>query len=140
MPFGVTGTRQGCLDIAQAEGLYQAMHEQAGQHEWFHHGDCIGVDAQAHDIALEFDLRVHIHPPVGRRLRAFCQGAHLISPPKPQMDRNRDIVVESDHLIVVPPGAEHSFPRSGTWATYRIARRLSIPTTIIYPGGAVVEQ
>jgi hypothetical protein len=139
MPFGITGTRQGCLDPKQAEGMYRAMFEQAQHHEWFHHGDCIGVDAEAHKIAVEFDVRVHIHPAVGRRLRAFCQG-DLVSPPKSAMDRNRDIVVESDHLIVVPPGAEKDFPRSGTWATYRIARRLSIPTTIIYPGGAVVEQ
>lgn len=59
-----------------------------------HHGDCIGADEEAHEIALSMGIRIVIHPPTDPKKRAFCR-AHEMREPKPYLDRNHDIVDES---------------------------------------------
>lgn len=133
MPLGITGARTGA-DDAQIAELWKVMRGKAMRYKDFHHGDCIGVDAQAHVIAEELGLRVTIHPPTDSTYRANCR-ADITLPPKPYRDRNLSIVLAVSHLIVVPSGLEEDQDRSGTWQTYRMAKRMAKPITIIYPGG-----
>lgn len=133
--YGFTGTQHGMTadqQLALDELLALAAPER------FHHGDCIGADAQAHVAALVHAREVWIHPPTDDRKRAWCPGAAHVADPKPYIDRNHDIVEATDILIAAPRGFDEEL-RSGTWATIRWARRLDHPVTIIYPDGSIKE-
>jgi hypothetical protein len=89
----------------------------------FHHGDCVGADAEAHDIATQRCVRVVIHPPTEDRLRAFCDVTNgQVLKPRPYIDRNHDIVDSCD-VLVAAPRTDTELVRSGTWATIRYARK-----------------
>lgn len=95
-----------------------------------HHGDCVGGDHAAHEVALELKLRVVIHPPVNASRRAWCTGDE-VRPAREYLDRNRDIVDETEVLLALPDGPERL--RSGTWATIRYARRIGRPVEVELP-------
>ena len=99
-----------------------------------HHGDCIGADSDAHDIAESLGLNIVIHPPSDPKKRAFRTGKVL--PEKYYLIRNKDIVNQSDHLIATPGGYSEE-PRGGTWFTIRFARQQGVDLTIIYPDGSI---
>lgn len=141
MRIGFTGTRYG-LTVEQMESLadlFTLFVRQAGVSE-FHHGDCIGSDEQAHYLAQYFLVPVTIHPPLRGDLRAFCQRAAAIRAADQYLQRNRNIVDDTDILIATP----RSFTperRSGTWATVNYARKIGRPIFIINPDGeTIVEQ
>lgn len=99
----------------------------------FLHGDCVGVDEECHRIAQRLGYYIEIHPPTNPKLRAFCDGDEMM-PPKPYLERNRNIVNNSDTMLIVPEKAEQDAPRSGTWYTYRYALEVGKPTTLIIGG------
>jgi len=107
----------------------------------FHHGDCVGWDAEAHKTIKKMKLPHHveivIHPPHYNGYRAYCKG-HLVLPTKPYLDRNKDIVDQSDMLIACPAGKEKL--SSGTWSTVRYARKKDKPVYIILPNGKVKKE
>jgi hypothetical protein len=100
-------------------------------YEVFRHGDCIRSDAQAHDLAIEAGFAVVIHPPSNPKKRAWKK-ADSVRPPKPYLERNWDIVNESQFLIATPRTMEEEL-RSGTWATIRYARKKGIKYLILEP-------
>jgi hypothetical protein len=95
-----------------------------------HHGDCVGSDKAAHEVARQLNLRIVIHPPVNGALRAYCVGDEL-RPEYDYLDRNRHIVEDTDWLIALPDGPERA--RSGTWSTVRYADRLAKPKSVFLP-------
>lgn len=110
--------------------------------EEFHHGDCVGVDADAHAIVDDLIPRVFIivHPPTDPRLRAFCMPTiGDILAPLPYLDRNKAIVEAVDLLIAVPNTATEEL-RSGTWQTIRYATGRCQTTRIIMPSGKVLTR
>lgn len=87
-----------------------------------HHGDCIGCDAQFHDIAKSLRIPITIHPPEISTLRAYCEGGEItVLPERRYHERNHDIVHSVDIMIACPKGPE--ITRSGTWGTIRFARK-----------------
>jgi hypothetical protein len=100
----------------------------------FHHGDCIGADAQAHEAVLGFAREVWIHPPSDDRKREFCIGATHVLDPLPYLERNHEIVFHTDVLIATPKGFEEEL-RSGTWATMRFARKQGKTVFVVWPDG-----
>ncbi len=131
MILGITGSEYGCNEIQYAALASRIRHPSVIE---VHHGDCVGVDAIAHEIALAAGKRIVIHPPSDPRKRAWCAGPPgqvTILEPRPYLDRNHDIVVCSDELIAVPIELVE-VKRSGTWATVRYARERAIPIEIIY--------
>lgn len=102
----------------------------------FHHGDCVGADAEAHDIAylLQYFFIV-LHPPINESKRAF-KHADLTLKAFPYLDRNKHIVRDTNRLIATPAQKEEQL-RSGTWSTIRYARKAGKPVTIIYPDGTI---
>lgn len=104
--------------------------------EVFHHGDCIGADAQAHDDIRPAGPFVHVHPCTINGKRAWCSGDRM-SIPLPPLDRNRVMVDDSEALIACP-GSMVEELRSGTWATIRYARKMRKPVHIIWPDGSYV--
>lgn len=136
MIVGFTGTRLGMTKEQKltVEDLLIFSISLGGENTFFH-GDCVGADFDAHQIAHRLGYRVHIYPgkEVGSPLRANCVGTvHRVLPP---LERNRVIVDLCELLLVTPRGmAEES--RSGTWATIRYARTKDKPIRIVFPDGS----
>ena len=133
MKMGFTGTQTGITNNQRAGisfiiGAHNDMHE-------FHHGICIGADEAAHELIriLLPDVKIVGHPPTNE-----SKMADLIvdtrREPRPYLTRNHDIANETDKLIVCPRGMV-VIERSGTWATYRYAKKLNKPTITIWPTG-----
>ena len=57
--------RQKRLFIEELYGLY------ADGVSELHHGDAMGADAFAHQIAVSLGMRIVVHPPENNRYRAF---------------------------------------------------------------------
>ena len=98
-----------------------------------HHGDCIGADSDFHQLARLHGLEIIGHPPLVEKLRAFCDFDECREP-KPYLDRDHDIVDESDWLIFTP-GTLTEILRSGTWATVRYAKKRAKDGFIIWSDG-----
>jgi hypothetical protein len=129
--LGFTGTRSGGTD-AQMKGVRRLIGKLWPRH--VHHGDCIGGDAQFHRICRELHVpNIIVHPPSRTEYRAYCHG-DVERKPKSYLRRNKDIVTESEWLIVCPRTADEQL-RSGTWATYRYAKSLAKNIIVIDPDG-----
>jgi hypothetical protein len=135
---GYTGTRLGMTD-AQKERLERILSSK----DWpltatltFHHGDCIGGDQQAHEIARLHGWFIEGHPCTLSRMRAYCNCDRLHQP-LPPLERNHRIVDKAQFLIATPAGPE--IMRSGTWSTIRQAVRVGKGDAcmVIYPDGTV---
>ena len=100
-----------------------------------HHGDCIGADADAHEIALGNFIRIIGHPPLKSDSRAWCR-FYEAREPRAYIDRNHDIVDETEVLIACTDSTVEAI-RSGTWSTIRYARRLGRIILIVYPDGRI---
>jgi hypothetical protein len=120
--IGFTGTRNGMTELQRlaVTVMLASCRNLPGQHE-FHHGNCVGADADAAVIAKASGLRVVAHPCDITGMQADTVADETRSPKRP-LDRNHDIVDETDILIAIP-ATRHEVLRSGTWATVRYWRR-----------------
>jgi hypothetical protein len=135
--LGFTGTRAG-MTARQCQ-IIRYLLEVSPPAE-VHHGDCIGADAEFHELALEAGIPVILHPPEDDKLRAFCglgshEGAIGTCTPAPYLKRNQAIVLETDLLLAAPKEQSEPEPArgQGTWSTVRFARRSGRPYTIVKP-------
>ena len=120
--IGFTGTQRG-MSADQADAVRNMLQlARSVSKVEFHHGDCIGADAEAHAIALAAGCDVVIHPPDVDVKRAYCQGAAKVHEPRPYLKRNHDIV-DAVQLMIGAPGEDTEQLRSGTWATMRYAKK-----------------
>lgn len=155
MRLGYTGTQNGMNSFQKAEFILLLNRYMPTA---FHHGDCIGADAQAHFLFLDWHCehdtisrRIVVHTPVLKGKIAWCgvvakypvgMAAKLLAcanpviilncEPKPYLERNKDIVDESDVMIACPKEVEHTL-RSGTWATIRYSWKQKKETIVIPP-------
>jgi len=134
MQIGFTGTREG-MTIAQLAALTEMLR---GSNATLHHGDCVGADAEAHDIADAVGLTIVIHPPDNLELRAFKLGRYIWGP-LPYLERNREIVRCADYLIAAP-AEDTEQARGGTWHAVRYARKRRKSIVIIWPNGVVRRE
>lgn len=130
MHIGFTGTHTG-MTPAQKNIVRALLFATSGNS--FHHGDCVGADAEAHDIAKELGWFIAGHPPDNDKARAFKE-CDTNWDPKPYLTRNREIVDACELLIATPTELDEQL-RSGTWATVRYAKKTHTNTVIIYPPG-----
>lgn len=134
--IGFTGTREGMTD-AQRETVEQLL--TGFQPAEAHHGDCVGADAQFHNIAIwDTQAQMVIHPPKNGRYRAYCDTDFCggeVRPERGYQDRNEDIVDDSDLLIATPKSITDT--RGGTWNTIRYANSQSRWVILVHPDGTV---
>lgn len=138
MIIGVTGTRNGMNEIQKnnvTEFLRKSREELELEMFTLRHGDCVGVDNEVAKISHDLGYITFSHPPVDDTLRAFHESDFSASP-KSHFSRNRDIVDNSDLLIVVPMDNEHKL-RGGTWYTYDYAVKKNVPVRVFYPDGRI---
>lgn len=137
MRVGFTGTQLGMTgyQLREVSRHLKAL-KNKGAHE-FHHGDCVGADAEADKIALDLGYTIFVHPPEDPSKRAFCTGGlRVILPKAPYLVRNRSIVDHTEVLIATPKRLSEEL-RSGTWATIRYARKLRKDILLITPNEAL---
>ncbi len=105
------------------------------------HGDCVGADAEFHDLAAEMAITIWLFPGDDPRQRAFCAKGLITmqAEPAPPLDRNR-VIVDNGEALVACPGGRHEEMRSGTWATVRYARKRGKKLWIVWPDGAVTRE
>lgn len=133
MKIGVTGTRNGMnkfqkekvTEILKHYTITREVHE-------FHHGDCVGVDTEAANIAYSLAYRIVCHPPVLTELRAFNKNYSEIRNEKTYFARNRDIV-DSTALLIVVPKETRKQSSGGTWYTHGYAVKKGKRICIVYP-------
>jgi hypothetical protein len=130
-----TGTQHGLTSL-QANALHWYLSWSTGPFV-FVHGDCIGADAQAHDIAAALGWTIQIYPSTVVSKRAFKLAPHNMHPMAP-LARNTLIAKAGDMLIACPSGPE--ILRSGTWSTVRRARKAGKPITVIWPDGSCTKE
>ena len=119
---GFTGTQAGLNARAKAlvfEELVRLRDKE--HHRVFRHGDCIGADSDAHDIAVALGFHIIVHPPIVNTKRAYKKGDEAWTP-RQYIHRNRDIVRQCHTLIACPKNVGEEVLRSGTWSTVRFAR------------------
>lgn len=126
--IGFTGTKRG-MTMPQAQTvaslLKMARDVQAGhvtRRPVFHHGLCVGADAQGHEIAHALGYRIIGHPAsdVAEEYRAdlvLGLTPDVVEPAVPALVR--DSVIASEPILVAAPAQDAEVRRSGTWATIR---------------------
>lgn len=132
--LGFTGTQDmNNVSLNRLRDLYRTLRKLAihDDYEVMHHGDCIGADAKAHELAYYLSYEIYIHPPNKDDKRAFCDNADKIYGRNYYLDRNHDIVNHSSLLLALPKTPDKEELRSGTWATIRYARKKDIPVIIV---------
>jgi hypothetical protein len=141
--IGFTGTRQGMTRV-QREVLANLLAKYpVGKNNWFHHGDCIGADAEADALARTFGYKICMHPPLHPEHRAWCQPrseqGDIVLTPVEYLIRNKLIVFSTEFLIGAPGEMEEQI-RSGTWSTVRYARKLHRSITLVMPDGTTQKD
>jgi hypothetical protein len=139
MKVGFTGTQRG-LTITQLGVLYTHLKSYfpTSYLGFFHHGDCVGADAEAAKLARGIGYKLYCHPPTNNVKRAFVE-CDYYDPPRPYLIRNRVIVAECD-LLIGCPGEHVERLRSGTWSTLRYAKKVMKNLCIIFPDGRVKDS
>lgn len=135
--IGFTGTTRG-LTPEQRATLKQVLAELATDRIEFRHGDCVGADQQAADLAHELGYRIVGHPAIEEDGRAYTSCDELIQP-RESAARNRDIVEASD-LLIGCPAADQEWPGSGTWYTINYARDRGAPVLVLSPSGRILDD
>lgn len=125
--IGFTGTREG-MNESQKESLRRLLSHAIENDEVvvLHHGDCVGADAEAHDIAVDLGCSIVIHPPIVERYRAWksedSRNVAFVREPENYVSRDHRIVDATKFLIAAPKRDVEEL-RSGTWLTVRYARK-----------------
>ena len=134
--IGFSGTREGMTK--QQSRKVSALICKLEEGSQFHHGDCVGADAAAHEVAREAGLKIALHPPKNPQYRAFCD-CDILYGDEDYIERNHRIVDMTDWLIAAPLTMFEE-RRSGTWATIRYARTKGKPIIIVLPNGSIIKE
>lgn len=141
MKVGFTGTQEGMTKQQRNSLLWLLDDVLEKPYTEAHHGDCIGADAEFHEIMCDLtNAKIHIHPPSNKSKRAFKRlfrnEGDVMHPEKPYLQRNHDIVDAVDVMIATPKEKNEQM-RSGTWETIRYSWETHKRIFIIEPDGHV---
>lgn len=131
---GFTGTRRG-MTVEQQTSVYDLLVMYSPREA--HHGDCVGADAQFHEIARARDIDVVLHPPLDPKFRAWCRGAARVETELPYQRRNRKIMLASSLIVGAPNEAIEPAPArgQGTWTVIRRSRKAGKRVIVVWPDG-----
>lgn len=138
--LGITATRRGLTDPQRVAAFDLLVLRRELGAARLHHGACVGGDEQVAELAHELGYFLIAHPSdmPGLTSDYALTLSHEVRPSRPPLDRNRDIVDETDHALLAHPAGQVEVTRSGTWATVRYARRTpDLPRVMVWPDGTV---
>ena len=134
--IGFSGTRNGGMSFEQISTIIRIL-DSCGNYIIVNHGDCQGMDAEFHQLCIEYrnqhpdkKIVIRIFPPTIQTMRAHCDGDIMMSA-QPYITRNKTILQYSSMLIACPKNKVQEELRSGTWSTIRQAKKLKIKTIIL---------
>lgn len=135
-----TGTQQG-MTPEQKDRVLRLMIIRRIHIQEIHVGGCIGADQEFYEMLTENQLAIttiwpsNIQSKHGIAVEHHrLHYPHMVQPEQPPLDRNKEMVNLSTHLLATPKEYEEEL-RSGTWATIRAAWKQRLVTTIILPNG-----
>lgn len=138
--IGFTGSQRGLAERQNARlfSIVQKLkeNEMIGR---IRHGGCKGGDTSFHlMIPPQYTNKILIHPGDVNQFEFWnnLDGSFKVFEPRPYLERNKDIVNPSKLMLVCPDGYIEKV-RSGTWATYRYAKKQGKKIIIIYPDGII---
>lgn len=141
--LGFTGTRWGMGDLRVpiVSYLIEKLNPAVA-----HHGLCKGSDTEFHHLVRKVtNARIVGHPPIRKGTYVYSECDEYWED-KEYIDRDKDIVDESDILIATPNTVQEVL-RSGTWTTVRYARkRMKVASAkckkiyIVTPDGKVATE
>ena len=136
MNIGFTGSRSP-MTVEQQKVLTKILETYAAKnYNWFLHGDCVGSDSMAHQIAKFLGYKIKVYPPINDKARAYCKADELM-PEEEYITRNHLIVNDSNVMIATPDSMVPKL-RSGTWATIRYSQaQPGLLLRVIYPNGSL---
>ena len=128
MKIGFTGTREGMSQHQKEQFVLKMQDLNPAE---FHHGDCEGADAEAHDLVREFfpNVKIIIYPPISVKRRAFKQGDEY-KDPESYISRDYKIV-DAVEFMFGAPKTNQEVLRSGTWTTIRYTKKTNKPITVL---------
>lgn len=152
MKIFFTGTQSGMTNFQKEQLAFLLNQLKCSE---FSHGDCVGADKEANEIAFDNGIRIFtIFPPIKGLKRAFCFNEskilnndncqwHTITyknqalkvrwmPKDEYLNRNRHGVDNSSWVIAAPKEHQHTV-RSGTWMTIRYAWKVRKDKLTIIP-------
>jgi len=140
--ISMTGTRrQNKLTKIQLENFKNLMKQYKDKgYTHLNHGDCIGADAIAHEMAVELGLEIIIHPPDNSKYRANCTTGNVTIRPEDEYKVRNQTIIDNGDVLIALPNTNHEYTRSGTWQCVRQGRKSSIPIIICYPDGRVERE
>jgi hypothetical protein len=135
--IGFTGTSRGMNEKQKLELREYLIQKLAEGYTIFHHGDCVGADAQAARIAKDLGFYLVCRPglaknPQNTMFRAFTDFNDEVLPAKAFIKRDHDIVDASESMIATPVSPLEE-TRSGTWTTVRYARNKNKSVHLVLP-------
>ena len=139
--LGFTGTKMGMTDEQRVRVIWLLKEFEPKN---VHHGDCIGADAEFHELAgLRREIVRHVHPPIERKYAAnvLMRDKDILYSEKSYHKRNHDIV-DACTVLLATPGQTIELLRSGTWSTVRYAKKLvdRPRIVIVRPNGTHYES
>lgn len=135
MNVGFTGTKMG-MRQPQQQKVYEILKnlKTSEEKQEFHHGDCIGADAEAAGMAYALEYYIVSHPPTSSKNRAYFTLNDRICLEFEYLVRDEHIVKSCD-ILIAAPNTPYEILRSGTWTTVRYARKLHKKIIVVNPDG-----
>ena len=139
--IGFTGTRHGMTSSQRSAVTVIVQGVANGAGFVAHHGDCVGADAEFHDLCRTEPFSVIVvHPgPLDDLPNQAGRAGDSRREPLSHMRRNKNIVMASTVMIAAPlemVEQEHG----GTWRTIEMARKAKRPLAIVWRDGAVTRE
>jgi hypothetical protein len=125
MMISITGSREG-MTAWQRAALTKALRRPSVTA--IVHGDCVGVDAEADEIAATLGLQRFAFPSnyTSTRARRDRDGCVYLAEPAAPMQRNLPIIEHGQACVgLLRPSSR------GTWGAIRIAERLKKPLLVL---------
>lgn len=139
--LGFTGTRHGMTP--QQRATVTAIVQEVAQGGEFvaHHGDCVGADAEFHDLCrTEPCSMIVVHPgPLDDLPNQAGRVGDSRHEPLTHMRRNKNIVMTSTVMIAAPLERIEQ-AHGGTWRTIEMARKAKRPLAIAWHDGGVTRE
>lgn len=134
MHISFSGSRDG-YNAWQAKQLEDFLRQNRDRIRSASHGSCRGADIQFHELIRRVCgklVYIAVYPSTAATAAPIPRDANFVAAPRPPLTRNPDIINAGKDLLLLTPKEMSEVQRSGTWSSYRYAKRHGIPFQIFW--------